>query len=67
MFVSLPNTVEGYVKIESLPGNYEYDGFTKLKDTATGHGYRIGQTVRVVCVAADVNSGNVDFEIEKSR
>lgn len=63
MFVALPNTVEGYVKIETLPGEYEYDGFTKLRDSGTGHSYRIGESVRILCVAADVNSGNVDFEI----
>lgn len=67
MFVALPNTVEGYVKIETLPGDYQYDGFTRLRDAGTGHSYRIGQPVQIRCVAADVNSGNVDFEIERAK
>lgn len=64
MFVALPNTVEGYIKIETLTGDYEYDGFAKLVNHQTGHSYRIGEKIRVVCSAADVNAGNVDFSIE---
>lgn len=59
-YVELPNTVEGLVHIKTLTdGVYEYDGEFTLK--GVGRDYSIGDKVRVKCVAADVNSGNVDF------
>lgn len=63
MFITLPNTVEGFVRIETLNGNYQYDQFTKLIDIKTGHSYRIGQNLSVTCTMADVNSGKIDFEV----
>lgn len=63
MFVTLPNTVEGFVRIESLKGNYQYDQFTKLVDLKTGHSYKIGQNISIKCTMADVNAGKIDFEI----
>lgn len=62
-YVELPNTVEGYIKIESLDGPYEYDGFIRLNNSVTGKSYQVGQHVMVQCVAADVNAGNIDFEL----
>ncbi|MCM1523390.1 MAG: ribonuclease R [Ruminococcus sp.] len=61
MYVELPNTVEGLVKLETLPdGVYEFDGhFSVSKDGKTA--YRVGQRIRVKCVRADVSSGNIDF------
>ena len=62
-FVELPNTVEGLVRIETLPdGQYEFDG----KFTLTRLGkpvYRVGDKVKVTCVAANISSGQVDFNI----
>lgn len=63
MYIMLPNTVEGYVKTLSLDGEYEYDGFSKLRNPLNGHIYQVGQQVCVLCTAADVNSGNIDFTI----
>ena len=63
MFVTLPNTVEGFVRIESLKGNYQYDQLTKLVDLKTGHSYKIGQNISVTCTTSNVNSGKIDFEI----
>ena len=34
--------IESYVKVESLDGYYEYDGYTKLKNLQSGHNYSIG-------------------------
>ncbi|MGN1089037.1 MAG: ribonuclease R family protein, partial [Huintestinicola sp.] len=63
IYVELPNTVEGLVKIETLPhGTYDYDGhFSLLKDGNTV--YTVGQQVRVKCVKTDISGGNVDFII----
>ena len=63
MFVNLPNTVECFIRIETLKGNYQYDQFTKLIDLKTGHSYKIGQSVSITCTSADVNSGKIDFEL----
>lgn len=63
MYVELPNTVEGLVKIETLPdGTYDFDGHFSI--TRNGETiYSVGQHVRVKCVKADPASGNIDFVI----
>lgn len=63
IYVELPNTVEGLVKMETLPdGVYEFDGhFSVTRDGKVI--YKVGQQVRVKCVKADVSSGNVDFQM----
>lgn len=61
IYVELPNTVEGMVRIDSLEGQYQYDGYFQAKELAGGKSYRVGEPVRVQCTAADVNSGNIDF------
>ncbi len=63
LFVALENTIEGFVKIESLDGFYKYDGYIKLINPKTKKTYKIGQKVEVVCASSDVNSGKIDFEI----
>lgn len=63
LYIELENTVEGYVKVEDLNGIYEHDGFTELKNHQTGKRYRVGDKVRIQCVAVDVNAGRIDFII----
>lgn len=64
IYVELPNTIEGLVKTSSLPkGNYEFDNVMEYKDILTGKSYKIGDKVRVKCIAVNVNSGKIDFEI----
>lgn len=60
-FAELPNTVEGLVRIESLKnGPYDYDGrFTLTKNGKSV--YRVGDTIKVVCVRANVSSGQIEF------
>lgn len=64
-FVELPNTVEGLVRIESLTGGpYDFDGkfaFTKFGKSV----YRVGDKVKVICAAANVSSGQVEFSVEE--
>ncbi|MGN0667345.1 MAG: ribonuclease R [Huintestinicola sp.] len=63
MYVELPNTVEGLVKIETLPdGQYDYDGHFSISMNGKPV-YSVGQKVRVKCVKADISGGNVDFVI----
>lgn len=63
MYVELPNTVEGLVRMETLPdGVYDFDGhFNITKDGKVI--YTVGQRVRVKCVKTDVSGGKIDFII----
>jgi ribonuclease R len=63
-YVELPNTVEGLVHIDSIPDDiYESDGMFSIVGKLTHKTFTAGDKVRVICVKADVNSGNVDFEV----
>ena len=67
MYVELPNTVEGLVRMDDLPGGeYFFDGAVQLTDVHTGRRFRTGDRVRVRCTGADVNAGNVDFVLEET-
>lgn len=62
IYVELPNTVEGLVRIEGLPeGDYAYDGLMQLTDSVTGRRYRVGDSVRIIVIAVDVSTGIIDF------
>ena len=64
VFVELPNTAEGLVRMEALPlGEYEVVEQIQLEETHSGRRYRIGDRLRVVVLAADVAAGRVDFGI----
>lgn len=64
-YVELENTVEGLVHINSLPeGYYNYDGYFTLSDEYSGKSYSVGDRVTVICSRADVNSGNIDFDLK---
>lgn len=63
VFVELPNTVEGMIRIDSLPQDqYEFmeDRFC-LK--GYNHKYTIGDKVKVRSVRADILSREIDFEL----
>lgn len=62
LFVMLPNTCEGLLHIENLgEGYYESDGMMTLKNFATGEVYHVGDKISVKLIAANVNSGKIDF------
>lgn len=61
-YVELLNTVEGLVHVHSMPEcRFDYDGMMCLRDEISGTTFMTGDRVRVSCVKADVNSGNIDF------
>ena len=67
IYVELPNTVEGLLRLEALPaGGYDFDGMIEYKNRQTGQTYRIGDPIRVRCSAADVSAGNIDFALCES-
>ena len=64
-FVELPNTAEGLVSVSSLHGDiYEADeSGLFLKGRVSGKKYEAGDTVTVLCAAADELTGRIDFEL----
>ncbi|MGI5893906.1 MAG: ribonuclease R [Candidatus Merdivicinus sp.] len=64
IYVELPSTVEGLVRLEDLPdGEYFFDGLIELSDIHGGRKFRLGDPVRVRCIGVDVNAGNIDFAL----
>ena len=65
VFVELENTVEGMMRVDSLP----QDQYEFLEDRFTLKGYNnkftIGDKVRVKSVRADILSKEIDFELVK--
>ncbi|HHY90626.1 MAG TPA: S1 RNA-binding domain-containing protein, partial [Clostridiales bacterium] len=63
MFVELENTIEGLVRISTLVDDYYiYDEENYLfRGERTKKTYRIGDTVRVKVVRADVSQREIDF------
>ncbi len=62
VFVELPNSVEGFVPVDSFEGaNYRFDGLITQVDQNTGKKLTIGQPLGIKVVAADVASGRIDF------
>ena len=69
IYVELPNTVEGMVRVDSLEGDrYEYDGDAMiLTGRKTGITYRLGQPVRVRVTGADERMRTIDFELVSQK
>lgn len=67
-YVELPNTVEGFVHIRTLPtGEYDYTEPALLKEAFSGTEYRLGDTVKVICSSVSVNDGTVDFSLMETE
>lgn len=66
-YVALPNTVEGLVKAERLPGLYDFDGKMSYKNRVSGHVYKVGDKVNIIVSAVSVSAGQVDFDIVKDE
>ena len=63
VFSELPNGVEGLTRLEYLPrGNYVYDEKTYSLKSGK-YCFRIGDTVRIGIIGADIGSRRVDFII----
>lgn len=69
MFVELDNTIEGFVRIEDVVDDFYVFNEKHLCFTGerTGKVYRIGDTVRVILVKADIVQRRIDFVIEDSK
>ena len=60
-YVELENTVEGLVKIESLPADSYLYMEKSLKLKGNSHVYSIGDKVKVKVVASNVFDRKIDF------
>lgn len=66
IYVRLANTVEGLVRIQSLPrGDWQFDGSIAFVDTLSGKKLQWGDAVTVTVASCDVSAGHVDFEMSK--
>lgn len=67
-YVSLPNTVEGFVHIRTLPmGEYDYTEPSVLREAFSGTEYKLGDMVNVICSAVSVNDGIIDFVLSEKE
>ena len=65
MFIELPNLIEGLVHISTIKGDYfnYVPELLSLIGKSTKKTYRIGDTVKVKCVAASKLASTIDFEL----
>ncbi len=65
MFVCLPNMIEGLVKYDTIVGDYfEFnEELNMLIGKKTGKKFKLGQKVRVKCIAASKESSTIDFAL----
>jgi ribonuclease R len=63
LFVELPNSVEGMVRLESLPeAGLKYDEIASFVDRKGRPVYTVGDTMKIRVAGTDVSSGQIDFE-----
>lgn len=72
IFVELPNSVEGLIRIEDLPGYYTFsEKAMTLYDKKSGRKFGFGDEVKVKVVKASRETSTVDFvlvkELERSE
>ncbi len=61
-YVELPNTVEGMIRLESLPQTeIVYDGAASLTDHKGHPLYTIGEAIEVVVASCDISVGHIAF------
>lgn len=65
MYVQLPSTIEGLVRISAMGDDYFMFDQARMQLTANGShkSYRVGMKVTVMCIGADKGQGNVDFAL----
>ena len=65
MYVELPNTVEGMIRVTTLEGDYFYfdeEHYTMVGEH-TKKTYKLGEKVKVVVTGVDKLMRTIDFEI----
>ncbi|MBR4295772.1 MAG: ribonuclease R [Clostridia bacterium] len=62
LFVQLENTIEGFVPIETLDGRFTFDDRNFILSYGRTS-YRLGQSLRIRVVSADVSARKINMEI----
>lgn len=65
MYVELPNTVEGMVKVADIPGDYFYfdEEHYNMVGEHTGRTYKLGEPIRITVSSVDKLVKTIDFVI----
>ncbi len=63
IFVTLPNTVEGFLDAKYLGKDYKFDGHLAFKSNIRSVVYRLGAKIDVKCICANIPLGRVDFSL----
>lgn len=65
MYVELPNTIEGMIRVADIPGDYYYfeEERYQMVGEHTHKIYKLGQKLRVTVSSVDKILRNIDFEI----
>ena len=66
LYVELNNTVEGMVRVATLPGDYYYYDEEKYEmvGQSTGNSYKLGQRVKIRVTETDKINRTIDFELK---
>lgn len=69
IYVELPNTIEGMVRVTDIEGDYfKYDESRyEMYGELTKKTYRLGEHVRVKCTGADTVQKTIDFKFVEMR
>ncbi len=63
MYVELPNTIEGMIRVADLPGDYFYydDDLHRMIGERTGKVYKLGEVIKIIVASVDKLTRTVDF------
>lgn len=61
IFVRLKNGAEGFVSMENVPGDFEFDGMISHVNRTTNQSLTVGDEFAIIVASSDVASGRVDF------
>jgi len=62
LFAELPNTIEGFIPIESLYGTYKFDE-AKFCLIGSGKSYSLGETLKIKVVDVDFDRRRTEFRL----
>lgn len=69
LYVELPNTIEGMVRVADIPGDYYYfeEERYQMVGEHTHKTYKLGEPLRVTVAAVDKITRTIDFVLEKGE
>lgn len=63
MYVELPNTIEGMIRVADVPGDYYYydEDLHRMVGEQTGKVYKMGEPLRIIVAGVDKLTRTIDF------